>query len=83
MSLTGQAGGFVSSVLRGIETRGTLLLSFHATAGKNAPTGEWDKYETPMADLLQEFAIFGDIIQATYLNFTSEIRQQIAGRVHG
>lgn len=63
-----------------LKPRGTLLLSFLTPPPeKNAPTGEWDKYETPMADLLQEFAIFGDIIQATYLNFTSEaeIRQQI------
>lgn len=59
---------------------GTLLLSFLTPPPeKNAPASDWDKYETPMADLLQEFAIFGDIIQATYLNFTSEdeIRQQI------
>ena len=52
---------------------GSLIMSFLTPppAG-DFSSGAWDAYETAPEDLLIERALFGDIIQANYLNFSSE-----------
>ncbi|MBP2478403.1 SAM-dependent methyltransferase [Crossiella equi] len=64
---------------------GSLLLSF-LTPPPPPPwvdesrVQEWDKYGIEVADLQRELALFGDIVQAKYLNFTpeAEVRQMLA-----
>ncbi|WP_411147255.1 SAM-dependent methyltransferase [Streptomyces sp. A30] len=70
---------------RALRPGGRLLVSFipappappWAEAGR---PGGWAKYGIQDADLLRDMAIFGDILQAKYLNFTGEqeIRSQLS-----
>ncbi|MFI8944568.1 SAM-dependent methyltransferase [Streptomyces syringium] len=56
---------------------GRLLLSF-LTPPPPPPwvapehAAAWEKYDIPEADLRRELSIMGDIVQVTYLNFSSE-----------
>lgn len=56
---------------------GRLLLSF-LTPPPPPPwvapeqAASWEKYDIPEADLKRELSIMGDIVQANYLNFSSE-----------
>jgi len=52
---------------------GHLIMSFLTPPPAEDPrSGAWDAYETSPEDLIIERALFGDIIQANYLNFSSE-----------
>ncbi|NOJ79236.1 MULTISPECIES: class I SAM-dependent methyltransferase [Myxococcus] len=52
---------------------GYLLMSFLPPPPAGDPaSGAWEAYETAPEDLLIERALFGDIIQANYLNFATE-----------
>lgn len=61
-----------------LKSGGHLYISF-LTPPPPPGDSEWQKYGIPQADLMKEFSIFGDILQATYLNFVSEdeIRAQM------
>lgn len=69
---------------RALRPGGRLLISF-LTPPPPPPwedrsrADEWDKYGIAEEDLRRELALFGDIIQARYLNFSSEaeIRAQL------
>ncbi|GAA3991707.1 class I SAM-dependent methyltransferase [Streptomyces plumbiresistens] len=70
---------------RALRPGGRLLVSF--IPAPPAPPwaeagwpGGWAKYGIQDADLLRDMAIFGDILQAKYLNFTGEqeIRSQLS-----
>jgi len=59
---------------------GHLIMSFLTPPPAGDPrSGAWEAYETAPEDLIIERALFGDIIQANYLNFSSEqeIRAQL------
>ncbi|MCX2730644.1 class I SAM-dependent methyltransferase [Saccharopolyspora sp. NFXS83] len=70
---------------RALRPGGRLLLSFLTPPPPppwEAPerAGEWERYGIAEHDLRRELALFGDIIQAKYLNFVSEAdtRAQLA-----
>ncbi|MBB5106814.1 methyltransferase domain-containing protein [Streptomyces spectabilis] len=70
---------------RALRVGGRLLVSFIPAPpappwAEGGRSGDWDRYGIHADDLRQDLAIFGDILQAKYLNFTSEqeIREQLA-----
>lgn len=70
---------------RALRPGGRLLVSFPPPPPPPpwlAPerAAEWDKYGIPEADLRRNMALFGDVLQAKYRNFTSEqdMRAQLA-----
>lgn len=69
---------------RSLRVGGTLLLSFLTPPPPppwEAPerAHEWDRYGITEEDLRRELSLFGDIVQAKYLNFSSEaeVRAQL------
>ncbi|MBU2708594.1 methyltransferase domain-containing protein [Zooshikella marina] len=67
-----------SNFAKALKPGGRLYISF-LTPPPQIGDAEWEKYGIPEEDLKREFSIFGDILQATYLNFVSEeeIRHQM------
>ncbi len=70
---------------RALRPGGRLLVSFIPVPpappwAEGGRPGGWAKYGIEDADLLRDMAIFGDILQAKYLNFTGEreIRDQLS-----
>lgn len=69
---------------RALRPGGRLLISFLTPPPPppwEAPehAADWEKYRIDEADLRRELSIMGDIVQATYLNFSSEsdVRTQL------
>lgn len=63
-----------------LKENGYLVISFLTPPpAQTEHEGAWKIYDTPIADLKKEFSIFTDIIQANYLNFSTEaeIRNQL------
>lgn len=63
-----------------LKVDGYLVISFLTPPPAQSEGEEaWEIYNTPIDDLKKEFSIFTDIVQANYLNFSSEdeIREQL------